>query len=141
MCNATHTGISAGFKTDHSMVTIQVTLHTNPTGPGFLKLNTSLLSETEYINQIKTTIEDVKDEYQSDKSVNASLLWEMFKLKVREQTLRYAKTKKAKMLREEEELEKKINMLQRQIDSGCSNANEKLAINTQIEQKTKELER
>ena len=61
-------------------------------------------------------------------------------VKVREQTLRYAKTTKAKMLREEEELEKKINMFQRQIDSGCNNANEKLAINIRLEQKTKELE-
>ena len=39
------------------------------------------------------------------------------------------------MLREEEELEKKINILQWQIDSGCNNANEKLAINIQLEQK------
>ena len=47
------------------------------------------------------------------------------------------------MLREEEELEKKINILQWQIDSGCNNinANEKLAINIQLEQKTKELEK
>ena len=65
----------------------------------------------------------------------------MIKLKVREQTLRYAKTKKAKMLREEEELEKKINILQRQIDSSCNNANEKLAIDIQLDQKTKELEK
>ena len=65
----------------------------------------------------------------------------MIKLKVREQTLRYAKTKKAKMLRQEEELEKKINMLQRQIDSGCNNANEKLVIDIQLEEKTKELEK
>ena len=135
MCNVTHTDISAGFKTDHSMVTIQVALHTNPRGPGFWKLNTSFLSETEYINQIKTTIEGIKDEYQNEKSLNASLLWEMIRLKVREQRVRYAKTKKAKMLREEEELEKKINILQWQIDSGCNNANEKLAITIQLEQK------
>ena len=94
MCNVTHTDISAGFKTDHSMVTIQVALHTNPRGPGFWKLNTRFLSETEYINQIKTTIEGVKDEYQNEKSVNASLLWEMIKLKVREQSLRYEKRQK-----------------------------------------------
>ena len=136
-----HTDILAGFKTDHSMVTIQIAIHRNPRGPGFWKLNTSFLSETEYINQIRATIEGVKDEYQSDKSVNASLLWEMIKLKVREQTLGYAKTKKAKMLRQEEELEKKINILQRQIDSGCNNANEKLLINIQLEEKTKELEK
>ena len=124
------------------MVTIQVALHANPRGPGFWKLNTSFLSETEYINQIKTTIEGVKDEYQNEKSVNASLLWEMIKLKVRGQSLRYAKTKKAKiLLEEEEELEKKINILQWQIDSGCNNANEKLEINIQLEQKTKELEK
>jgi len=128
MCNVTHTDILADFKTDHSMVTIQIK-------------NTSFLSETEYINRIKTTIESVKDEYQNDKLVNVSLLWELIKLKVREQTLRYAKTKKAKMLREEEELEKKINILQRQIDSGCNNANEKLAIDIQLDQKTKELEK
>ena len=66
----------------------------------------------------------------------------MIKLKVREQTLRCAKTKKAKMLREEEEdVEKKIDILQREIDSGCNNANEKLAINIQLDQKTKELEK
>ena len=58
----------------------------------------------------------------------------MIKLKVREQALRYAKTKKAKMLREEEELEKKINILQGQIDSWCNNVDEKLAINIQLDQ-------
>ena len=141
MCNVTHTDISVGFKTDHSMVTILVALHTNPRGTDFWKLNKSFLSETEYINQIKTTIEGVKDEYQNEKSVNASLLWDMIKLKAREQSLRYAKTKKVKMLREEEELEKKINILQQQIDSGCNNPNKKLAINIQLEQKTRELEK
>ena len=72
------------------MVTIQVVLHTNSRGPGFWKLNTSFLSETEYINQIETTIEGVQDECQNDKLVSASLLWKMIKLKVREQTPRYA---------------------------------------------------
>jgi len=87
MGNVTHTDISAGFERDHWMVTIQIVLHTNPRRPGFWKLNTSFLSETEYINQIRATIEGVRDEYQNDKSANASLLRKMVKLKVREQTL------------------------------------------------------
>lgn len=98
--------VSAGFKTDHSMVTIEIALHSNPRGPGFWKLNTSFLSEIEYINQIRTTIEGVRNEYQNDKLVNASLLWEMVKLKVREQTMRYAKTTKN---REKKCREKKKN--------------------------------
>ena len=68
----------------------------------------------------------------SYQSVSKALYTVTIKLKVREQTLRYAKTRKAEMLREEEELEKKINILQRQIDSGCNNANEKLAIDIQL---------
>jgi len=51
------------------------------------------------------------------------------------------KQKKAKILREGEELEKKINILQKQIDSGCKNANEKLAIIIQLEEKTRALEK
>ena len=35
MCNVTHTDILAGFKTDHSMVTIQVALHPNPGSQAF----------------------------------------------------------------------------------------------------------
>ena len=62
MCNVTNTDILAGYKTDHS-VTIQIAIRSNPRGPGFWKLNTSFLSETEYINQIRATIESVKDEY------------------------------------------------------------------------------
>ena len=77
----------------------------------------------------------------SYQSVSKALYTATIKLKVKEQTLRYAKTRKAEMLREEEELEKKINILQRQIDSGCNNANEKLAIDIQLDQKTKELEK
>ena len=88
--------------------------------------------------QIRATIEDVKNEYQNDKSINAYLLWQMVKLKVREQTLRYAKTKKAKMLREEE-LEKTMNKVQRQIDSACNKANEQLTISIQLEKKTRKL--
>ena len=120
MCNVTHTDISAGFKTDHSMVTIQIALHTNPKAPGFWKLNTSFLSETEYINQIRETIEGVKDEYQNDKSVNASLLWEMIKLKVREQTLRYAKTKKQKCSKKKKNWRRKLTYCRGKLIQGVT---------------------
>jgi len=121
------------------MVTIKIALHTNPRESGFWKLNTSYQSETQ---DIEATIECVKKEYQNDQSINASLLWQMVNLQVREQTPRYAKTEKAKMLREEEEeLEKTINKVQRQIDSACNNANKKLVINIQLEKKTRKLEK
>ena len=58
------------YKTDHSMMLLKIALHHNPRGRCFWKLNTSLLKEEEYLNLIKTTIYQTKNEYQSDNSVN-----------------------------------------------------------------------
>ena len=101
-CNVTNSDISTGFKTDHSLITIKLALHSNRRGPGFWKLNTSLLREEGYVNQIKAAIKAVQEEYQEDNSVNAALTWEMIKLKVREQSMMYAKTKQTNMSRIEE---------------------------------------
>ena len=44
-------------------------------------------------------------------------MWEMTKLRIREQSLNYSTIKKAKISRYEEELEKEINNLQRLVES------------------------
>ena len=43
LCSAINTDIVPGYKTDHSMITLQISLHNNPRGRGFWKLNTSFL--------------------------------------------------------------------------------------------------
>ena len=48
-CNIINAEI-LGYKTDHSMITLQISLHSNTRGRGFWKLNTSFLSEIEYVN-------------------------------------------------------------------------------------------
>ena len=63
--------------------------------------------------QARETIEQVKLEYQEDKYVNPALMWEMIKLKIREKSIRYAKSKRSRMLREEEQLESLVNNLQK----------------------------
>ena len=94
LCDVTHADILPGFKTDHSMVTLNVALHSNPRGKGFWKLNTSLLSEMRYVQEIKTAIESTVNQYEDDTSVNPVLLWEMIKLKVQEKSISYAAHKK-----------------------------------------------
>ena len=126
MCNVTHADILAGYKTDHSLIVIDTAIHSNQRGPGFWKLNTSFLTDLNYVNQIRTTIKEVKTEYERDDDVNPALLWEMIKLKIREQTLKYAKNKKAKTLKMEDELEKRINLLQNMIDYNGTGEQEKL---------------
>ena len=93
-CNIINAEILAGYKTDHSMITLQISLHSNTRGRGFWKLNTSFLSETEYVNQIKSTIAQTIDECSQDNTVDLGLLWEMVKMKVREASIIYGTTKK-----------------------------------------------
>ena len=96
LCDVTHADIVPGFKTDHSMITLNVAPHANSRGKGFWKLNTSLLSEMKYVQEIKPTIESTVNQYKDNTSVNPALLWEMIKLKVREKSISYAAYKETR---------------------------------------------
>ena len=65
-----------GYKTDHSLITIHLASYSNPRGPGFWKLNTSFLLDSEYIELIKKTIDEVAEEYRNNDDVDAILLWD-----------------------------------------------------------------
>ena len=125
MCSVTSANISAGYKTDHSLIDIKIALHSNLRGPGYWKLNTSFLTDIDYVTQIRDVIKKTHEEYRDDDTVNKGLLWEMMKLKIREQSIKYATAKKVQMSRREGELEKEINFLQNFIESNEINPNEK----------------
>ena len=69
-------------------------------------------------------------------AVKPALLWEVIELKVREQSLKFAVGKKAKLNRKEEELERRINVLQNLIESNHIREQEKW--DASIEQSWKE---
>ena len=70
----TNADILPGYKTDHSLITIHLASSSNPRGPGFWKLNTSFLLDSEYIELIKKTIDEVAEEYRNNDDVDAILL-------------------------------------------------------------------
>ena len=135
MCNITHVDITMGFKTDHSLITIRAAVHSNQRSPGYWKLNTSFLSDANYVNQISTTIKKVADEYVNDYNVNLALMWEMIKLKICEQSIKYAKDRRTKTSRREEETEKAINVLQELIESSNKGDREKEEASWDMEEK------
>ena len=77
----TKADILPGYKTDHSMITLNFSLHSNQRGRGLWKLNTSFLSQNDYVNEICAQIREVQQEYQGENSISPVLLWEMIKLK------------------------------------------------------------
>ena len=89
-CNSINTDIAPGYKTDHSLVTLQISTHNNMRGQlGFWKLNTSFLKDEEYIKKIQSIITQTKDEYALDNTVTPNLLWEMIKMKIRETLIEF----------------------------------------------------
>jgi len=110
-------------------------------GPGFWKLNTSLLKEIDYVNQIRAAIKDTQEEYKNDSSVNDALMWEMIKLKIREHSLKYTAINKAKTSRDEEKLEKEINSLQRLIESSNMEGKDRKDTLDNLDTKKLELEK
>ena len=65
----------------------------------------------------------------------------MIKLKIREQSLKYAAAKKAKISRNSEELEKKINELESLADSFASDEDKKQEVLRELNLKRMELEK
>ena len=109
--------ILPGYKTDHSLCKIDFHCHSNTRRPGFWKLNTALLSETEYVNAIKTTISQTVSQYENDQEVDEVLLWEMIKLEIRNSSMKYSKVKMKEMRRKEDVIESEIATLEKQLES------------------------
>ena len=130
-----------GYKTDHSMITLDLSLHANNRGPGLWKLNTSFLTEIAYVNLIKATIKEVQDEYENDDNVNSALLWDMIKLKIREKSLQYAVNKTKKTKDREAALEYAISKLELKMENGDSSETENFELVEQLNDLKSELER
>ena len=122
------------------MITISIITNSNPRGRGFWKLNTSFLNDKEYVNQIKETITEVSQEYESDNAVDNSLLWEMIKLKIRECSLKYASIKKAKRKNTEAELEADISHHERKLERNDLSNEEKETIINELTSKKQAFE-
>ena len=135
-----NTDIKPGYKTDNSLNTLSINLHVNPRGPGYWKLNTSLLSEIEYIEWIKSAIAVVQKEYENDNNVDDSLLWEMIKLKVRESSIRYVKRKKTLMKNQEAKLENEITQLTKVLETENTSSHVKSKASESLDNKKRQFE-
>ena len=90
----TNADILPGYRTDHSLITIHFAGNNNPRGPGFWKLNTSFQLDSEYIEIIKKTIDEVSMENRNNDDVDVVLLWDTMTMQILSRPLKYAREKK-----------------------------------------------
>ena len=100
----TEADIVPGYRTDHSMTTLRINTAGNPRGPGYWKLNTHLLTKTQYVEFIRKTIADVCKEYEGHSEVDEILLWDVIKMKIREASLNYTAARKQRLENRENQL-------------------------------------
>ena len=78
--------IHSGIKTDHKSVAMNLNIEKNKKGPGNWKLNTSILKDKTYVQNIKLLIMKVKTDYAF---LSKQMIWEMCKVKIKEYTIGY----------------------------------------------------
>jgi exonuclease III len=104
--------IKASYKSDHCLVSMNLNLNTVAKGPGFFKLNNSLLLDKDYQTNIKNNINIITE---INKDSNPNVIWELIKGTVRNESIKYATMKKKKQNQKENELNKTIEKLEEKI--------------------------
>lgn len=91
--------------------------------------------ESEYVNLIKETINEVANDYKNDTEVDAVLFWDTMKLQIRSSWLYYAKKKQAKTKSQETNLEADILALQKRLEENNVSEIEKTDILNELDVK------
>ena len=122
------------------MITVRINTATNPRGRGFWKLNTHLLTKSEYINLIRKTITDISKENEGQNEVDEILLWDVIKMQIRATSIQYAKEKKSRLKQKEYFLEKEILALERKLEENNLPEPHKEILQTELRIKKQQLE-
>lgn len=82
------------YKTDHSLLLLDIGLTTAPRGPGYWKFNSSLLKDKEFLDFINKIIDEYFQNVEnSNETHNPGVIWEALKALLIEETKEYSKRK------------------------------------------------
>ena len=84
-----HSHLLSVAATDHRACVVSIRLSDFTRGPGYYKLNTSLLSDIDYVSQMNDLIND----YEPDSDDDDQVVWDMLKIKIKEFSMNYSKNK------------------------------------------------
>ena len=119
--------IIPGYRSDHSMVTMELSLTNQKRGKGFYKMNTSLLNDEKYVQIIENTIKDTISTYslpiyscsfvencplEVEVTISWSLFWETLILNMRTETISYSIHKRRKSMEEESNITREIERIE-----------------------------
>ena len=125
--------INPGFMSDHSIISMVLTLNNIERGKGYFKINNSLILQTEYQNKIKKSISEMAE---INKNANPNTLWEIIKGGIRDESIKYASYKKKQKNESERQLIEEINLIKGNLTLGNDQENELI----RLKEKNQELQ-
>ena len=121
------------YRTDHSIISFELTISENKKGPGIWKFNNDLLKNKDFIKMVKKEINIHKRIYAAtpynpdyietvshgfETMIGPRLFWETLLVTLRGEIIRFAKKRKREARIREIELENKISELNNRVNSG-----------------------
>ncbi len=112
--------ILPGYRTDHSLITLELKLSDQKRGRGLWTFNNSLLKDLDYVDIINKTIDETVQQYRTDKNnldydssnvqfdISDQLFFETLKIQIRGASIPYAARKKKMLNERENQLNRKI---------------------------------
>ena len=94
------------------MISLSLDFNSDKRGPGYFKLNNSLILDKTYQQNIKRTILETVN---INTDTNPNILWELIKGSIRNETIRFATNKKREESQKEKQLNSDIKILEEQI--------------------------
>ena len=113
------------FSTDHSPVFCSFSLYDEfKKGKGFWKFNNSLITNTAFVEQMNTFIQDVKNEFSNDLSyLNSQAKWEYLKYQIRKFSMTFSKNLAKEGKQTQIELEDEIKLLEENLNDNLEDYN------------------
>ena len=114
--------IKTSIKSDHSAITLSINgVDDLEKGPNFLKFNSNLVKDSAFCELLTTEYANWLEEFREvqDKRV----LWDLIKYKIRQQTIRYSKTKARERRAKLQNLEKDLKECAEKCDSDPNTKN------------------
>ena len=105
-----------------------------------MEIKYHFLTESEYTELIKKTIQDVSKEYKGHCEVDKILLWDVIKMEIRTASIKYAKAKKSHSRQKEYILEEDISTIEKELDQQHLSEADKESLHVALKIKRQEME-
>ena len=129
--NIKEADINCGYRSDHSIINVNLSFNDECKKRSFWKFNSSLLRDTAYVNIVKETIRDVKEQYAAfpyaresinelitediQLTISDQLFLDVLIMEIRAKTITYGIRKKKELKEKEDSIEKEIQRLEKEL--------------------------